>query len=265
MKISCLGPEGSYSCLAARALCPDDEIILCKGFPAVTDMLKEGKVDGAVLPIENSLQGAVLQNLDIIESMPDFFAVREHVQRIDHRLATLKGAAKDKIRCVYSHQQALAQCGKYLAENFPLAQLVATSSTAESLSKVTSYEAAGIVGSHVKKEGIVLSEENIADEKENFTHFLLFVKGEGRFAEHTSKAFISVSLKDEPGTLLKLLQVIYVYGLNMTKIESRPIKQRPGEYRFFIEFEGDRADWKVLKAIDDMKEHCISFRVLGMY
>lgn len=265
MKISCLGPDGSYSCLAARSLCPKDEIILCKSFPLVTEKLKSGEVDGAVLPIENSLQGAVLQNLDIIQAMPDFFAVKEHIQRIDHRLATLSGAPLEGIKRIYSHQQALLQCGKYLSEKFPSAQLIATNSTTESLEKITDKSVAGIVGAHIRREGISLSKENIADEKENFTHFLLFVRGNNSFAEHTSKIFISASLKDEPGTLLKLLQVIYVYDLNMTKIESRPIKDRPGEYRFFIEFLGDRADWKVLKAIDDINEHCLSLRVIGMY
>jgi len=265
MKISCLGPEGSYSVLAARAMRPHDEVTVYKNFPMAAAALESGNADGVVLPIENSLQGAVLQNLDIVQTFPDLYAVEEYVLRIDHRLAYKKGADLSRIRRVYSHRQALSQCGEFLYKNFPSAELIPTDSTAQSLEMITDDETAGIVGSHVKKEGVELSKENIADEKENYTHFLLFVKGEDGFREHSSKIFFSATLKDVPGALLKLLQVIYVYDLNMTKIESRPIKERPGEYRFFIEFEGDRADWKVIKAIDDIKEHCLSFRLIGMY
>jgi len=266
MKISCLGPDGSYSSIAARAMRPSDEIILCKTFPIAAQTIENGEADGVVLPIENSLQGAVLQNLDVIEKFPDLYAIEEYVLKIDHRLATKTGAKKEDIKYIYSHPQALAQCGEYLLKNFPSAKQIPTNSTMESLEKITDFSAAGIVGGHAKREGITLSEENIADEKANFTHFLLFVKGENNFREHTSKIFFcATTFKDEPGTLLKLLQVMYVYGLNMTKIESRPIKNRYGEYRFFIEFQGDRADWKVLKAIEDIKEQCLSFQLIGMY
>lgn len=266
MKISCLGPEGSYSFLAARAMRPDDEIILCETFPVAAQTIESGGADGVVLPIENSIQGAVLQNLDVIEKFPDLYAIEEHILKIDHRLATKAGAKKEDIKTIYSHSQALSQCGEYLLKNFPSVRQIPTNSTAESLNKITDFSSAGIVGAHMKREGIVLSEENIADEKENFTHFLLFVKGENNFREHTSKIFFcATTFKDEPGTLLKLLQVMYIYDLNMTKIESRPIKNRLGEYRFFIEFQGDRADWKVRKALDDIKEHCLSFQLIGMY
>lgn len=265
MKISCLGPDGSYSHLAVKNLCPDAEVELCRTFSqAVSELIKEN-ADGVILPIENSIQGGVLQNLDLLQKSEDLYAVKEYVLKIDHRLAYMAGAKKEDIKIIYSHQQALSQCEEYIRTNFPEARLVNTNSTSESLDMIRDFSAAGIVGSHMKREGIVISPENIADETSNFTHFLLVERGYENIEPHTSKVFFSAVCKHRPGTLLKLLQVIYVYDLNMTKIESRPIKSSPGEYRFFIEFEGDYADWKVKKAIEDIKAECRSFKLIGAY
>ncbi len=246
-------------------MCEGDEIILCPTFFHAVNTLLSGEADGVVLPIENTIQGGVLQNLDLLQKTEDVYAVREYVLKIDHRLALMEGATIKDVKKVYSHQQALGQCAEFLTENLPNASLIATDSTAESLNMITDKSCAGIVGSHVKREGIMVSCENIADESSNFTHFLLVKRGVESVAEHTSKVFISAVCKHRPGALLKLLQVMYVYNLNMTKIESRPIKSSPGEYRFFVEFEGDISDWKVKKAIEDIKEECRVFKLLGAY
>lgn len=265
MKISCLGPDGSYSHLAVKNLCPNAEVTLCRTFSGALNELVQEKVDGVILPIENSIQGGVLQNLDLLQKSEGLYAVREYVLKIDHRFAYMAGAKKEDIKVIYSHPQALSQCTEYLRTNFPEARLVNTNSTSESLDMIKDFSAAGIVGSHMKRDGIVISPENIADETSNFTHFLLVERGYDKIEPHTSKVFFSAVCKHRPGTLLKLLQVIYVYDLNMTKIESRPIKSSPGEYRFFIEFEGDYSDWKVKKAIEDIKAECRSFKLIGAY
>lgn len=265
MKISCLGPDGSYSHLAVKNLCPNAKVMLCRTFSQAVNELINGNSDGVILPIENSIQGGVLQNLDLLQKSEGLCAVKEYVLKIDHRLAYMEGAKKEDIKVIYSHQQALSQCAEYLRANFPDARLVNTNSTSESLEMISDFSAAGIVGSHMKKSGMVMSPENIADETSNFTHFLLVKSGYENIETHTSKMFFSAVCKHRPGTLLKLLQVIYVYDLNMTKIESRPIKSSPGEYRFFIEFEGDYSDWKVKKAIEDIKAECRSFKLIGAY
>ena len=264
MKVSCLGPEGSYSALAVKKLFfADGETVLCENFAQVISLLEQGKVDFAVIPIENSIQGAVLQNLDLLEKC-DVFAQEEAVLPIDHRLALKEGVALSQIERVYSHEQAIGQCAEFLRTRLPHAQIIYTSSTAESLSKIDDTSA-GIVGAHVKADGIVLSEENIADEKKNFTRFFKLVRRENREEAHSRMIFLCAVLKHRPGTLLHLLQIFADYGKNLTRIESRPIKDVFGEYRFFIEFEGDVLEAQTQEMLNKAKSYCQQFKILGVY
>lgn len=265
MKITCLGPTGSYSFLAAERLCPDAEILGKDTFSFAISALLKGEADGVVLPIENTIQGGVLQNLDSFQKAEDLFAVKELLLPIDHRLAMKEGATLKDIQTVFSHQQALNQCSQFLSEKLPHAKLVQTDSTCESLNCIRDFSTAGIVGGHVKKEGITISEESIANEKGNFTHFLLLKKGKENLPLHSKKVFFSATCPHKPGALLRLLRAMYSFDLNLTKIESRPIPSSPGEYRFFIEFVGDIFDERVKKAVEDIKEECAEFRLLGAY
>lgn len=265
MKVSCLGPEGSYSLLAAKELCPDEDIILCHDFLSAVNALIEGESDAVVLPIENSIQGGVLQNLDLLKRARDLYAVKEKVLKIEHRLVIKDGTDLSDVNTVFSHPQALAQCSRYLDEFFPDAKRIPVNSTAESLDMIKNGECAGIVGAHISREGFTVLERNIANESANFTHFLLVKRGAENISERTSKIFYMATCKHRPGALLKLLQVMYVYDLNMTKIESRPIKEIPGEYSFFIEAEGDIGEYKIKKALEDIKKECIFFKLLGAY
>lgn len=261
-RISCLGPEGSYSALAAERLCPGDGVLLCRNFREVICALTEGEAQSAVIPIENSIQGGVLQNLDLLESA-DVFAVQEYVLPIDHRLATLQGVAYKDVRRIYSHEQAIGQCSEFLQENFPGAQMIYTQSTAQSL-QMLDGESAGIVGSHVSKEGVVLSEQNIANEKRNYTRFLQLVN-RGEVPKHSNKIFLRAVRPHEPGALLGLLQIFAAYGLNMTRIESRPIRNVFGEYRFFIEVSGDVGEKSVREALEAAQKEHFQLRLLGAY
>ena len=110
---ACLGPAGSYSELAAQTLCPGNRIELLSTFPAVFDALEGGGADSAVIPIENSIQGGVLQNLDLLETR-DACAVAQVRLRIDHRLAVKEGVRPEEITRVYSHEQAIGQCVRFL-------------------------------------------------------------------------------------------------------------------------------------------------------
>lgn len=265
-KVSCLGPEGSYSELAAKKLCAGAQIMLCRSFPEVISALLSGAADSAVVPIENSIQGGVLQNLDLLYS-ENVFAVETYSLPIDHRLAVKEGTPLSKIERVCSHQQAIGQCSEYLQTRLPQAKIVYTQSTAESLSKIDGVTA-GIVGAHVHQEGVVLSEYNIANEKRNFTTFFRLVRrGEEDIghAAHGEKVFFCAVLEHRPGSLLALLQVFAEAGINLTKIESRPIRDVPGEYRFFIEISGDAAKPQVRRALERARESCSQCKILGVY
>lgn len=262
-RASCLGPAGSYSELAAqRFLGGEGEVVLCPSFAEAIKQCERGETDFAVIPIENTIQGGVLQNLDLLEKA-DVFAVEELVLGIDHRLATLEGVRTEDVTKVYSHEQAIGQCAAFLRETLPAAQCIFTASTAESLSKLDK-SSAGIVGAHVRAEGVTLSAENIADETKNYTHFFKLVK-RGTETRRGSLLFFCAVCKHEPGSLVHLLGIFAGFGKNMTRIESRPIKNVPGEYRFFIELEGDGSDPEVQKMLLKAREYCLQFRILGNY
>ncbi len=267
MKVSYLGPDGSYSSVAAGALFAGERVqgIPCGSFYAAVRALLSGEAEYAVLPVENTLQGAVTQNLDLLYASPDLFAVREYLLRIEHRLIAKAGTRLADVRRVFSHEQAFLQCGKFLSERLPQAQLVRTESTMQSLSCLREAGDAGIVGAHVRQEGLEFLGENIADEPKNFTHFLVVARGRESLPAHSARIYFAASCRHEPGSLLKLLQILSVYDRNMTKIESRPIKNLPGEYCFFIEFEGDIADKSVQAALDRLAACSRGFRLLGCY
>lgn len=263
--IGYLGPEGSYSELAANTFRPSAKKLAYGSFNLVMRALINGECDVIALPIENSLNGGVNQNIDLLQTTDGVIAFEECTVKIDHRLATLKGAENGGISRIYSHQQALAQCGEYLFEHFPEAELIATPSTAAGLEMLKSNSDACIVGAHTLRAGIVLSDENIADEKCNLTHFLLIKKGVAESNAHSRKIYFSATCRHEPGALFGLLSVIKDGGLNMTKIQSRPIKERPGEYRFFVEVDGDYADRNVKTVLDSVNSAANSFKLLGVY
>lgn len=262
-KVSCLGPEGSFSALAARTLCKDGTVVLCKSFAEAVSRLLSKETEYAVLPVENSLGGGVVSVLDLLAEN-DIFGEEEAVLSVDHRLAMLEGVKAGDIRRVYSHEQALLQCACYLQKNFPQAELVGTLSTAESLNKLDGCSA-GIVGAHMKREGVVLSAENIADNKKNCTRFLRFRRGTLRDGEHGGAVFLCAQCAHEPGSLVKLLQIFSREGLNLTRIESRPVKEEPGKYRFFIELKGDIGSPSVQRAVCAARAYCSKFKLIGVY
>lgn len=265
MKIGYLGPQGSYSHLAAQTLCPSCEAVAYASFERLFGALACGETEGVALPIENTLNGGVTRNIDLLQSSEGIVAVRECKIPIDHRLITLEGADPSRIKRIFSHGQALAQCSRYLAEHFPDAEQIETASTTQGAEMIKSPFDAGIVGSHVRYEGFTLSERCISDEPTNFTQFLLAVKGRADETVHTKKMYFSVTCRHAPGQLTHLLGILGSHGINMTKIESRPIKDRVGEYRFFIEIEGDYADAEVRNAVGRLKDASSSFKLLGCY
>lgn len=281
MKIAFLGPEGSYSHLAAKLFLNTeanqekkvgewDECVPFRNFPDVLAAVSAGKVDAAAIPIENSLQGGVSQNLDLLRDAEDLYAMKEEIVRIDHRLVYKAGVSLSQIGRVYSHRQALDQCASFLSREIPFASLRETESTGFGLARAMEDEtgkSAAIVGAHTEslRSGFVMGEECISDEKNNFTHFLLIKKGAACLPKNSGKIFFSVVGPHRPGGLLELLQVIAKYGVNMTKIESRPVKNRPGDYRFFIEAEADIGAETTKEMLAAIEEKALEWKLLGAY
>ncbi|MBO5027048.1 MAG: ACT domain-containing protein [Clostridia bacterium] len=281
MKIAFLGPEGSYSHLAAKeflkteasavkAVGEWDECVPFRNFPEVLAAVICGKVDAAAIPIENSLQGGVSQNLDLLQDCENLFAVKEQIIRVDHRLIYKKGVKLSEIGRVYSHRQALDQCAAFLAKEMPFASLRDAESTGFGISRAEeddSGKSAAIAGAHTEnlRSGFVMSEESISDEKNNYTHFLLIKKGENALPKTSERLFFSAVCPHRPGSLLELLQIIAKYGINMTKIESRPVKDRPGDYRFFIEADCNIAADEVQEMLAAIRQHTLECKLIGAY
>lgn len=281
MKIAFLGPEGSYSHLAAKEflktettgkkLAGDwDECVPFRNFPEVLAAVENGRVEAAAIPIENSIQGGVSQNLDLLQSSENLYAVKEKVLRVDHRLIYKEGVKLSQIGRVYSHRQALDQCAAFLSREMPFASLRETESTGFGITRAVEDESgksAAIAGAHTEnlRSGFVMGEECISDEKNNYTHFLLIKKGESSLPANSEKVFFSAVCPHEPGSLLKLLKIIASYGINMTKIESRPVRNRPGDYRFFIEADCDIAGKEAQELLAAIKANTLECKLIGAY
>lgn len=278
MKIAYLGPEGSYSHLAARAFLEQEtptegnwnECMPFRNFAEALNAVATGKADACAIPIENSLQGSVAQNLDLLQELRDLYAVKEYILRIDHRLVYKEGVNLSEIGRVYSHGQALGQCSEFLSKKMPFASLRETESTAFGLNKAMeddSGRSAAIAGAHVEnlRPGFVVGEECLSDEKHNFTHFLLVCKGKEKLPSVSNRLFFSVVCPNKPGSLLSLLKIIADYNVDMTKLESRPVKNSPGEFRFFIEAACNVADESFASFFAKIQENTLECKILGVY
>lgn len=281
MKIAFLGPEGSYSHLAAKeflktedktaeSACNWDECVPFRNFPEVLSAVQNGRVDAAAIPIENSIQGGVSQNLDLLQEFDELYAVREKILRVDHRLIYKEGTPLSAIGRVYSHRQALDQCAAFLSKEMPFASLREAESTGFGISRAMEDESgksAAIAGAHTEnlRSGFVMSEECISDEKNNRTHFLLIKKGVARMPQTSERVFFSAVCPHRPGSLCALLELIANHGVNMTKIESRPVKNRPGDYRFFIEAECDVGANTTQEMLDAIRNSTLECKLLGAY
>nr|MBR6778211.1 ACT domain-containing protein [Clostridia bacterium] len=281
MKIAFLGPEGSYSHLAAKEFLKTesqtkkaahewDECVPFRNFPEVVAAVADGRVEAAAIPIENTIQGGVSQNLDLLQDAEELYAVKALTVRIDHRLIYKQGVKPSEIGRVYSHRQALDQCAAYLSREMPFAALRETESTGFGISRAVEDESgksAAIACAHTEnlRSGFVMSEECISDEKNNYTHFLLIKKGENSMPTTSQRIFFSAVCPHKPGSLLALLQVIAKSGVNMTKIESRPVKNRPGDYRFFIEAECNISSDEARKTLSEIRENTLECKLLGAY
>ena len=278
MKIAYLGPEGSYSHLAANAFLQDEvkgelglsECIPFRNFSEVLEAVSMKRVDAAALPIENSLQGGVLQALDLLQNTSGLYAVKEKIVKIDHRLIYKEGVKLSQIGRIYSHRQALDQCATFLRKECSFASLREVESTGFGVAKAFEDEtgkSAAIAGAHTThlQKGFVMSERCIADEENNFTHFLLIKKGEDCLPKASGKIFFSTVCEHKPGSLLALLEIIKQFGVNMTKIESRPVKNVYGEYRFFIEAECDISTKEVKDMLEKIRRSTIEYKLIGVY
>ncbi len=267
VKIVYQGVEGAYSQMAMEAFFgKDPDSFHVETWRDAMESIRKGLADYAVLPIENSSAGIVSENYDLLAEY-DHYIVGEQTIRIDHALLGLPGTRLSDITCVYSHPQALMQCVDFLNEHKDWEQ-IAMKNTAMSPQKVAKdkqkNQAAIANPATAKLYGLKILQESINYSSENSTRFLI-VSGQKISKEGAGKISICFEIPHESGSLYQILSHFIYNGLNMNKIESRPIKDKSFEYRFFVDFEGNLAHANVQNALKGVKEEALGLRILGNY
>lgn len=266
-KVVYQGVEGAYSQVAMETFFGESQ----QAFSVDTwrdamEALTKGEADYAVLPIENSTAGAVTQNYDLLAEY-DVCIVGEQEIPIDHCLLGMEGARLSDITKVYSHPQAIMQCDGYLrAHNEITAE--AYQNTAMAAKKVhddKDIHHAAIAGKiNAKLYNLSVIEEGIQDLKNNVTRFVI-VSNQKEFLPTADKISLTFEIPDEEGSLYHILSHFIFNGLNMSKIESRPLKDKQWEYRFFIDFKGNLKDEAVQNTLRGLIEETSHLKVLGNY
>lgn len=265
MKVAIQGEPGSFSHEAAQRMLPGCTIVPCARSTEVFDRLGSGMVPVAVIPIENSLAGSVTEHLDLLLAR-DVFIQRDFHLRIVHNLIAAPGVKITSLRRAFSHPVALDQCRDFFRKN-PKIQALPFYDTAGAVKHVIAEgmkDAGGIASRYAASvyKGRILT-KGIEDDKRNYTRFFLLRKSR-RPLRGSNKTSVAFGLKNVPGALHKALRVFSDRDINLSKIESRPIRGRPWEYVFYADFL--RGDDKVargallqLRAVADM------VKVLGIY
>ena len=269
MAVSFLGPGGSFSEVAAITFRPDDELVPFPNFPAVVAAVERGEVTHAMLPIENSIEGAVSPNLDLLIHDTELKICAEIIVPVQHYLIAPPGARMDEITVVSSHPQALAQCRKYLEGHLPNAMLVAALSTSGAVESVSqggdrTKAAIGTARSAALYGGEILDSE-IHDVRANVTRFVALSSHD---AEPTGDDKTNLGFtvkKNTPGSLHRVMGAFAAEGIQLTKAESRPTKAWLGDYIFLFDMEGHRLDAPLARAIENARKMCDWLQVFGSY
>lgn len=265
LKISFLGPEGSFSHQAAfLEFGSSSEFLSCNSFNEVFSEVEKGKAHFGVLPVENSMEGAVGAVLD--ESVRSPLTVcAELFLRVSHSLLSLSGRLSE-VKAVASHPQALGQCKRWLSQHLKDAELIETQSTAKAAMIARQRPEVAAIASELAASlyGLCVIEEHIEDSPVNLTRFWVVGRTEPP-PTGDDKTSIVFSLKDEPGALSKALKPFGDRGVNLTKIESRPHKERPWEYLFFVDFLGHRRNPSVSEILREVAQCSVFLKVLGSY
>ncbi|HJU59734.1 MAG TPA: prephenate dehydratase [Nitrososphaeraceae archaeon] len=264
LRIAFQGERGAYSEMATILKFPESTAIPLKSFHDVFETVINDLNDLAVVPIENSIEGSVNETYDLL-LQDQIYISGEIFQRINHCLIVNKDYKK--IMNVYSHPQALGQCRNYIES--------------KKLEPIPMYDTAGAV-KFIKENKMIRSaaiasrraaeiyemeilEEGIEDKKNNFTRFFVLSKQPLTKPSGKDRTSIIFSLEHKPGSLYNILKEFSQQNLNLTKIESRPTKETPWEYYFYVDFDGHYNDEKVMLTLNRIKIQTKFFKLLGSY
>ncbi|CBK74769.1 Prephenate dehydratase [Butyrivibrio fibrisolvens 16/4] len=263
------GVQGAYSQLAMNAFFENKmkDSFHVDTWRDAMDAIKNGRADYAVLPIENSLAGSIEENFDLLSEY-NVAIIGEQILQVNHALLGVKGAKISDIKTVYSHPKAIAQCDEYIRTKHMDWDVKNLHNTAVSAQKIrddgdVTQAAIGSEYNAVLYDLDVL-DSGIQDNKNNETRFVI-VSNEKKYKKDANQIGLCVEISHEPGSLYRILSNLMFNGINMNRIESRPIKGVNWQYRFFIDIDGNLNDEAVRNALIGLQEECVSLRVLGNY
>ena len=264
--VACQGREGAYSQKATDRMFDFADILYMNTFNDVFSAVETGMCPFGVLPIENSTAGSVTQVYDLMEKH-HFHIVKAVRQKIDHRLLALPGTKLENIREVVSHEQALRQCGAFFAahsnikavpmENTAVAAAFVAQSGRQDVAAIASQDCAQLYGLETLSDAV-------SDSGSNATRFICIAK-DLQVYEGANKISLMLSAAHQPGALYRLMSLISVMGLNLTKLESRPIPGKDFEFRFFFDLEASILDPAVRGLMAQLQQEADQFVFLGNY
>ena len=263
--VACQGVAGAYSQLACDKLFKLANVLYFSSFESVFSAIEAGLCQYGVVPVENSTAGSVNAVYDLM-THHNFRIVRSIRLKVDHNLLVKPGTKRSAIREIYSHQQAISQCEQYL-QSFKDVKIIPCENTAVAAKKVAESNggcAALSSRSCQKLYGLECLEASVQDQDNNFTRFICISKNLEIYPGANRTSLMAV-LPHEPGSLYKLLSRFYALGLNLNKLESRPMPDRNFEFMFYFDLETPVYSPQLLQLIGEMPSLCEEFAYLGSY
>jgi chorismate mutase/prephenate dehydratase len=264
--VAYLGPPGTFCEEAARKRFREGALLKpCMELGEIWDRVESGEADFGVVPVENTTGGSVIPSLDLLFER-DLKVCGEVELRIRHNLIVKPDTRLVEIRLVVSHPQAIAQCKRFLDEQLPLATRRTVESTAKAVQMLAETEYAAAIGTESAADiyGMKVLVKDIQDNPRNFTRFFIIGTRDSP-PSGSDRTSIVFSVAHLPGTLVSVLEELSKRRINLTKIESRPTRQTPWEYLFYVDFEGHRSEKICHQALESMRKKTFFLKVLGSY
>jgi arogenate/prephenate dehydratase len=266
MIVAFQGEPGAYSEAAALSYEPSAETLPCPSFEDVFAAVGRGRSTHGILPMENSIGGSIHRNFDLLLEH-DLPIVGEVELRVDHCLLALPGTSIDQVKVVYSHPQALAQVETALRQmtGVEVVAVYDTAGAAKMVREGDRRDAAAVASRRAAQVfGLDILRESIQDFRDNITRFCV-ITTPGAEVSGADKTSLVFSMHSKPGALFKALASFALRDINLTKIESRPLRGKPWEYAFYVDVEVPRTHAGLQRAIADLEEFCYWVRTLGSY
>ncbi len=263
--LACLGPEGSFSHLLAGMRFPQTPVRLMASIGEVFDFLAAEPHAQGLVPIENSSGGFIIDTVDRLLDDRCRLLIMEELT-LDVKLALL-GRSGAELCSIHSHAMPFFHCDEWLTAHFPQVRRVVEASTAKAAEKAATLAGAAAIGprQNAARHGLDILQFPIAGEVPNITQFYLLGHSENPLGPANNRTALVVDLPDRPGSLCRFLTPLSEAAINLKRLESRPVRGRPNQYRFFVEIEGSPAIPEVAAALAKTRTDGAALRVLGSY